>query len=80
MTVKDNQVVAIHPSSTLDYKPEWVLYNEFVLTSKNYIRIVSEVQPEWFFEIAPDYFELEGMPNCEGKRQLERIKRRMTSE
>ena len=43
MTLKDDQVVAIHPSSTLDHKPEWVFYNEFVLTSKNYIRTVTEV-------------------------------------
>jgi len=25
----------------LQHKPEWALYNEFVLTSKNYIRMVS---------------------------------------
>jgi HrpA-like RNA helicase len=47
LTVKDNQVVALHPSTCLDHKPEWVLYNEFVLTSKNYIRTVTEVQAEW---------------------------------
>ena len=32
------QVVQLHPSTCLDHKPEWVLYNEFVLTTKNYIR------------------------------------------
>jgi hypothetical protein len=26
LTVKDNQVVAMHPSNCLDHKPEWVLY------------------------------------------------------
>ena len=38
--VKTNfsQVVQLHPSTCLDHKPEWVLYNEFVLTTKNYIR------------------------------------------
>lgn len=39
LTVKDNQVVALHPSTVLQHKPEWALYNEFVPTSKNYIRI-----------------------------------------
>ena len=34
LTVKDNQVVALHPSTVLQHKPEWALYNEFVLTSK----------------------------------------------
>lgn len=26
-TVKDNQVVGLHPSTGLDNSPEWVLYN-----------------------------------------------------
>ena len=39
LTVKDNQIVSLHPSTCLDHKPEWVVYNEFVLTTKNYIRI-----------------------------------------
>jgi len=28
LTVKDNQVVALHPSTCLQHKPEWVLYND----------------------------------------------------
>ncbi|CAH8591547.1 unnamed protein product [Schistosoma haematobium] len=47
LTVKDNQVVQLHPSTVMDHKPEWVLYNEFVLTTKNYIRTVTEVKPDW---------------------------------
>uniref|UniRef100_A0A8C5I5R1 ATP-dependent RNA helicase DHX15 n=1 Tax=Gouania willdenowi TaxID=441366 RepID=A0A8C5I5R1_GOUWI len=42
LTVKDNQVVQLHPSTVLDRKPEWVLYNEFVLTTKNYIRTCTD--------------------------------------
>ena len=48
LTVKDNQIVQLHPSSCLDHKPEWVIYNEFVLTTKNYIRTVTDIKPEWF--------------------------------
>ena len=44
LTVKDNQVVSIHPSSVLDNKPVWCMFEEFVLTSKNYIRTVTGVQ------------------------------------
>ena len=47
LTVKDNQVVSLHPSCGLDTQPEWVIFNEFVLTTKPYIRTVSEVRPEW---------------------------------
>ncbi|CAB1351704.1 unnamed protein product, partial [Coregonus sp. 'balchen'] len=28
LTVKDNQVAQLHPSTVLDHKPEWVMYNE----------------------------------------------------
>lgn len=47
LTIKDNQVVQLHPSTCLDHKPEWVVYNEFVLTTKNYIRTVTDIKPEW---------------------------------
>ena len=46
-TVKDPQNVLLHPSSALGYEAEWVLYNEFVLTTKNFIRTVTAVKPEW---------------------------------
>ena len=46
-TVKDSQHVLLHPSNVLGYEAEWVLYNEFVLTTKNYIRTVTAVKAEW---------------------------------
>jgi pre-mRNA-splicing factor ATP-dependent RNA helicase DHX15/PRP43 len=52
LTVKDKQVVSLHPSAGLDHKPEWVLYNEFVLTTKNYIRTVTSIPGEWLVEQA----------------------------
>ena len=63
LTVKDSQVVVIHPSSILNYKPEYVLYHELVLTKKNYMRTVMEVKPSWLFEIAPQYFRPETIKN-----------------
>ena len=72
--------MAIHPSSTLDHKPEWCMYNEFVLTSKNYIRTVTEIQPEWLFEVSKEYFNVEELKNGEAKRKLERVYRRMQEE
>jgi len=76
LTVKDNQVVALHPSTCLSHKPEWVLYNEFVLTTKNYVRTVTEVIPEWLIELSPQYYDLENFPQCEAKRVLERVSQR----
>ncbi len=77
LTIKDNQIVQLHPSTVLDHKPEWVLYNEFVLTTKNYICTVTDIKPEWLLLIAPQYFELSSLPDCEAKRQLQRIYQRM---
>jgi pre-mRNA-splicing factor ATP-dependent RNA helicase DHX15/PRP43 len=79
-TVKDHQLVAIHPSSILDYKPSWVLYHEFVLTNKNYIRIVSKFDPKLLLEIATDYLELEDMANNNIKKELLKLQKEMEQE
>lgn len=73
LTVKDNQVVQLHPSTVLDHKPEWVLYNEFVLTTKNYIRTVTDIKPEWLIKMAPQYYDMSNFPMCEARRVLERV-------
>ncbi|KAE8543383.1 hypothetical protein D1P53_000090 [Cryptococcus gattii VGV] len=74
MTVKDNQVVRLHLSCGLDTTPEWVIYNEFVLTTANFIRTVTEVRPEWLLEYAPQYFDPETFPaNSETRRALQRV-------
>ncbi|KAK3821204.1 MAG: P-loop containing nucleoside triphosphate hydrolase protein [Benniella sp.] len=79
LTVKDNQVVRLHPSSCLDHAAEWVIYNEFVLTNQNFIRTVTEIRAEWLLDIAPNYFDLDTFPNCEGKRVLEKLVMRRKS-
>ena len=56
LTMADNQVVAVHPSSTLQSKPEWVMFHEFVLTSKSYIRTVTAVEPRWLIEVCPRFY------------------------
>uniref|UniRef100_A0A060T8Y1 RNA helicase n=1 Tax=Blastobotrys adeninivorans TaxID=409370 RepID=A0A060T8Y1_BLAAD len=56
VTVKDNQEVLVHPSSVLGQDSDWVIYNEFVLTTKNYIRTVTSVKVEWLLELAPEYY------------------------
>ena len=79
LTIKDNQIVQLHPSTCLDHKPEWVLYNEFVLTTKNYIRTVTDVKPEWLIKTAPQYYDMNNFPQCEAKRQIEQIIARINS-
>ncbi|CDO92042.1 unnamed protein product [Kluyveromyces dobzhanskii CBS 2104] len=77
ITVKDNQDVLIHPSTVLGHDAEWVVYNEFVLTSKNYIRTVTSVRPEWLIELAPAYYDLDHFQKGDIKLSLERIKQKV---
>ncbi|KAI0808125.1 pre-mRNA-splicing factor ATP-dependent RNA helicase PRP43 [Fomes fomentarius] len=78
LTVKDNQVVGLHPSCGLDTSPEWVMFNEFVLTTKPYIRTVTEVRPEWLLEYAPLYYDLSTFPDGDTKRALSRVQKKRT--
>lgn len=77
VTVKDNQSVLLHPSTVLGQDSEWVMYNEFVLTSKNYIRTVTAVKPEWLLDIAPMYYDVESFQKGEVKTALIRCAERM---
>ncbi|KAA8652311.1 putative mRNA splicing factor RNA helicase (Cdc28) [Aspergillus tanneri] len=57
-TVKNGQVVYLHPSSTLfEVNPRWVIYFELVLTSKEYMRSNMPLQAEWLVEVAPHYYK-----------------------
>ncbi|KAL8708288.1 MAG: hypothetical protein Q9225_007622 [Loekoesia sp. 1 TL-2023] len=76
VTVKDNQNVLLHPSTVLQQESEWLVYNEFVLTTKNYIRTVTTVKPEWLLvslpDIAPNYYDLASFSKGPVKAALER--------
>ncbi|TVY91539.1 putative pre-mRNA-splicing factor ATP-dependent RNA helicase [Lachnellula willkommii] len=71
-TVKDDQSVLLHPSTVLGVDSDWVVYNEFVLTTKNYVRTVSSVRPEWLLDIAPNYYDLSTFKKGDVKTALER--------
>lgn len=69
------QAVAIHPTSCMDHKAEFCLYHEIVLTTKNWMRTVTDVKGEWLLEIQPDYFKPSKIKVLETKKELERIER-----
>ncbi|OXB73720.1 UNVERIFIED_CONTAM: hypothetical protein H355_014955 [Colinus virginianus] len=73
LTVKDNQTVALHPSTVLDHKPEWVIYHEYVLTSKNFIRTITQVRGEWLLELAPHFYNPDDFPECDAKKVLRKL-------
>ncbi|GMI34637.1 hypothetical protein TrCOL_g13015 [Triparma columacea] len=73
-TLVDNNIVYIHPSSALFNKnPEFLLYNELVLTTKEYMRNVMVIDPKWLVELAPAFYK-KGDPNAMTKaKRMEKI-------
>jgi pre-mRNA-splicing factor ATP-dependent RNA helicase DHX16 len=67
-TVKNPTTVHIHPSSSLrEALPRWVVYHELVMTSKQFMRTVTEIDPKWLVEIAPHYYSKADIQN-DGKK------------
>jgi ATP-dependent RNA helicase DHX8/PRP22 len=57
-TLVDGQPVYIHPGSAVfQQNPEWVLYHELVLTTREYMRSVMVVDPHWLVELAPRFYK-----------------------
>lgn len=71
-TVKDEQLVALHPSSCLDRRPQWVVFFEIVLTKQTFLRVCSSIYPDWLVAIAPHYYAASEFPDGETKAAIER--------
>ena len=57
-TVVESQPVYIHPSSAIFNKPpEWVIYHELVMTSREYMRECLSIDPRWLVDVAPTFFK-----------------------
>lgn len=58
-TIRGNQILHIHPSSSVfHYPPDWVVYSEVVQTNKQYMRDVMSIDPAWLIDIAPHFYEM----------------------
>jgi pre-mRNA-splicing factor ATP-dependent RNA helicase DHX16 len=68
-TVKHNQSVQIHPTSALFQQlPRWLIYHELVFTTKEFMRQVIEIQPDWLVEIAPHYYKSKEIEDSSSKK------------
>lgn len=57
-TIVENQPVNIHPSSALFQRgPDWVIYNDVVITTRAYMREVTIIDPKWLVELAPRFYK-----------------------
>ena len=51
----------LHPSSALfglGYTPEYIVYHELILTTKEYMQCVTAVEPQWLAELGPMFFSV----------------------
>jgi ATP-dependent RNA helicase DHX8/PRP22 len=73
-TLVDNNIVYIHPSSALFNKnPEWLIYHELVLTTKEYMRNIMVIDPKWLIELAPAFFKKADPNKMTKQKRMEKI-------
>ena len=73
-TLVDNQVVYIHPSSSLyQRQPDWVVYHELVLTTKEYMRECTAIDAKWLVELAPTFFKQADQTKLSKNKKAEKI-------
>ncbi|KAK1442315.1 ATP-dependent RNA helicase [Babesia gibsoni] len=70
----------LHPSSALygmGYTPDYVVYHEVVITSKEYMRHVTAVDAEWLYELGPSFFYLKSI---DGEDSAQRTKDKLENQ
>jgi pre-mRNA-splicing factor ATP-dependent RNA helicase DHX38/PRP16 len=75
----------LHPSSSLyglGYTPDYVIYHELVMTSKEYMQCVSAVEPFWLADAGPMFFSVKESHSSlkESKARRREEKERMARE
>ncbi|XP_023577704.1 putative pre-mRNA-splicing factor ATP-dependent RNA helicase DHX16 isoform X3 [Octodon degus] len=73
-TVKQQQTVFIHPNSSLfEQQPRWLLYHELVLTTKEFMRQVLEIESSWLLEVAPHYYKAKELEDSHAKKMPKKL-------
>ncbi|QSL65203.1 hypothetical protein MERGE_002510 [Pneumocystis wakefieldiae] len=66
----------LHPTSSLyglGYLPDYVIYHELILTSKEYMSIVTSVDPYWLAELGGMFYSVKEKGYSISKKATERI-------
>ncbi|KAI8847111.1 putative ATP dependent RNA helicase [Chytridium lagenaria] len=73
-TMVEGTPVYIHPSSALFNKqPEWVIYHELVMTTKEYMRECIAIEPKWLVEVAPNFFKVADANKISKRKRQEKL-------
>ncbi|KAF6766742.1 P-loop containing nucleoside triphosphate hydrolase protein [Ephemerocybe angulata] len=73
-TLVEGTPVYIHPSSALfNRAPEWLVYHELILTTREYCHNVTAVEPKWLVEVAPQFFKVADANKISKRKRQEKI-------
>jgi len=73
-TLVEGTPVYIHPSSALfNRPPEWCIYHELILTTREYCHNVLAVEPKWLVEVAPQFFKVADENKISKRKRQEKI-------
>ncbi|EGC40321.1 hypothetical protein DICPUDRAFT_25225 [Dictyostelium purpureum] len=58
-TVRERHTLYLHPTSVvcLSNSPQWVLFNDVTITTKEYMKDITVIEPTWLSEIAPHFYK-----------------------
>ncbi|KAG0660097.1 DEAH-box ATP-dependent RNA helicase prp22 [Rhodotorula mucilaginosa] len=73
-TLVEGTPVFLHPSSALfNRAPEWCVYHELVLTTREYMREVTAIEPKWLTEVAPSFFKVADQNTISKRKKMEKV-------
>eukprot|EP01053_Blabericola_migrator_P001775 Blabericola_migrator_1__1774@NODE_147_length_12949_cov_102_817264_g128_i0_p2_GENE_NODE_147_length_12949_cov_102_817264_g128_i0NODE_147_length_12949_cov_102_817264_g128_i0_p2_ORF_typecomplete_len998_score194_77HA2/PF04408_23/4_8e03HA2/PF04408_23/1_5e33Flavi_DEAD/PF07652_14/2_8e27OB_NTP_bind/PF07717_16/5_2e27DEAD/PF00270_29/9e14AAA_22/PF13401_6/4_1e12Helicase_C/PF00271_31/6_7e11AAA_19/PF13245_6/2_6e03AAA_19/PF13245_6/4_9e09ResIII/PF04851_15/1_1e05SRP54/PF00448_22/6_9e02SRP54/PF00448_22/0_0022Herpe len=73
-TLVDSQQVYLHPSSCLyQSHPEFIIYHELVLTTKEYLRDCCTIDPNWLVDFAPNLYKRADEKRLSTRKRKEKI-------
>ena len=73
-TLVDGTTVFMHPSSALFGKGgEFVLFSAVVETTREYMHLVTAIEPKWLVEAAPTFFKVAPTDTLSKRKKAERI-------
>ncbi|KAL3660280.1 hypothetical protein V7S43_014809 [Phytophthora oleae] len=58
-TIRDQRPVQLHPTSVyyhMGILPDWIMFHQSVLTTEEFVRDVSKIDPRWLVDFAPDFY------------------------
>jgi pre-mRNA-splicing factor ATP-dependent RNA helicase DHX15/PRP43 len=72
-SMKDGVRAIVYPTSVLKHRPQFVVYNELVMTSNTYVRTITSLSDDWIIDACPAYFDLEDFDDGLVKNALKNL-------